>query len=253
MKHLKMAFGLVVLAGLMAIAASPAMALSPRWVTCVKKASSGFKNSLCTEAGAGEWATQEISETVEVTSSSPTGLELEDSKATGGATVIKCVGSGIGTVGKEGQDSVRKIEATNCEFVKAGSCETSVKPIAHAVNLPWSTRLEERVNTENSVTEVRDLVRSLTTKPPGWDVECEVAGIFKISDTWEGGTSTSAESNRSTGATIGKFDKVSAQESATCSVGGANAGFVRGTVESKLRTSSGELRPLWVLASILGT
>jgi hypothetical protein len=252
MKHLRMALGLVVMTGLMALAASPAMALSPRWVTCVKKASSAFKNSLCTEAGAGEWATQEINETVEVTAS-VSSLELEDTKATGGATAIKCAGSGQGTAGKEGQDSVTKIKLNHCTFVKAGSCETAVEPSVTAVNLPWSTRLEERENTSTKKLELRDLIRSLTTKPPGWNVECRIAGIFKVADTCEGGTSTSLRSNRATGATEAEFDGVSAQEPATCSVGGSGAGVVRGPIVSKLRTSTGELRPLWVLASTLAS
>jgi hypothetical protein len=253
MKHLKIAFGLAVLAGLMAVAAAPAMAMGPRWVTCEKVSSGKWKNSLCTEAGAGTWETKEITTTVEVTSSGK--LELEDSEPkAGGKVVIECSGSNRGTVGAEGQDSIISITAESCEFVNKehGACEegAGIKRIAHAVNLPWSTRLEERKNGAGT-TELRDLIVSLGKNPPGWNVECRVAGVIEIHDECTGRTSTAVRSNRANGSTEYIFDKISAEEPATCTEGKkAGTGFVRGTVFGRLRTSTGELRPLWTLSEI---
>jgi hypothetical protein len=251
MKHLKLALGPIITAGLIALTAAPAMAAQPIWVDCVKAEHSHWMNSTCTKAGTGEWETKAVIETSEVTSTGD--FELEDAKATGGATALKCEESDEGTVGPEGQDSIRRITDTDCTFVKAGSCETAVEPKVNFVDLPWSTRLEERENTETHKIELRDLIRSLTTEPPGWDVECEVAGIFKISDICTGGTSTSVMSNRADGATEFEFDDVSAQEPDDCSVGGADAGFTRGVVIGKLRNKKGELQALWILAHILDT
>ncbi len=253
MRYLKIAFGLVMVAGLMAVAASPAMALGPRWVTCAKVSTGGqWSSGTCTTSGTG-WETKAISETVEVTSSGK--LELEDSAATGGKVIIECSGTNLGTVGAEGQGNIISITATSCEFVSKehGSCEEGQKRTAEAINLPWSVKLEERENTESKKIELRDLVRSLTTKSPGWKVTCRVDGILEISDECTGGTSTAVNSNRATGATEFVFDSVSAQEPASCTAGNNTSGSVRGTVTGKLRNSKGELLSLWVLASVLKT
>jgi hypothetical protein len=234
----KLVLGLWVIA-LFAVTATPAMAISPRWEECRAKEGGSFENSICTkekEKGGFEWT--EVPETLEVTSNS-TGLRLEDSKATGGATAIMCEASGQGTVKREGQDSVNSIKMSHCEFVKAGSCETSAEPRANAVNLPWSTRLEEREDTETKAIALRDLLRSLTTKPPGWNIECRVAGIFTVTDTCEGGTSTNVESENTAGTIVEAFDSVSKQESANCSVGGSGAGFTFGMLTIKAKSEKG--------------
>jgi hypothetical protein len=237
-KKAMLALGLV--AAFFGVVAMPTLA-QPVWQLCTKlEAKIGnFENSTCTKGKTeSEYEWLELTETEEVTSSS-TSFEVEDSKATGGATAIKCAGSSKGTVGEEGQDSITVLSASKCTFVKAGSCETSVEPRANAVNLPWSTRLEERENTETKKIEPRDLVRSFTTKPPGWNVECRVAGVFTVSDVCEGGASTSVANNETEGIVEAKFDEVSAQESATCSVGGSKAGFTRGTIVTKAHDGAG--------------
>ena len=71
MKYLKMAFGLVLVAGLMAVVASPAMAV-PRWVHCV--VGKGWMAGL--RENREGWETKELVGTSEVTSSGE--LELED-------------------------------------------------------------------------------------------------------------------------------------------------------------------------------
>ncbi len=252
MKYLKIAFGLALVAGLMAVAASPAMATA-RWVTCVK-GSGIYTSNTCATVGAGGWETKELAGTSTVTSSGE--LELEDSKATGGATAIKCKGTGTGWVANlstgNGEDGVTTIKATSCAFVsgKVGSCEESKGVTAVARNLPWGTRLVETNN------EVRDEIISggktqEGSGEPGWAVECTVAGVLKISDRCEhSGNTVSTTANRSTGEVEEKFDTTTEKETmATCSVGGAGAGLVHGTLTNKL--SSGAA--LWVLAPILKT
>jgi hypothetical protein len=242
MKYLKIAFGLALVAGLMAVVASPALAAQPKWVACQEVTSGKWTNNNCTTAGSGKFETKAVTETVEVTSSSPGGLELEDSKATGGATAIKCEGSDLGTVGNEGSDSITKITATKCTFVKAGSCESGKAATARALNLPWATKLEEVGK------EVRDQVTSLVSgKEPGWAVECTVLGVFKITDECTGNTSTGIHNVRNEGKVEAVFDKVTEEKPATCSVGGAKSGFVRGVDLSLLTRWH-----LYVLAPALG-
>ncbi len=243
MQHPKMALGLVVLTSLMAVMASPAMA-TPRWGACVKVgATEGrYSSGLCDESGKG-WETKEVEGTSAVTSSGE--LELEDSKATGGATGIKCKGTATGWIANlpsgNGENGTTTITATSCTFLsgKAGSCETSKGVTAKARNLPWGTRLIEREN------KVRDELISGPRKEvgngePGWSVECTVGGIFKITDTCEHqGNTLSTNANRSTGELEETFDERTKEETmVTCSVGGSNAGLVRGTISSKLTSGN---------------
>ncbi len=262
MKYLKIAFGLAVVAGLMAIVASPAMATA-RWVTC-EKGSGKYTSNTCTTLGAGGWETKELAGTSTVTGSGE--VEMEDSKATGGATAIKCKGSGTGWVANpktgNGEGGTITVTASSCSFIKAGSCETSKTVTGKARNLPWGSRLVEGPRAESSgigavnANEVRAELVSGPRKEegngePGWSVECTVGGILKITDTCERqGNTGSTNALRSTGEMEGKSETLTeAETKATCSVGGANAGAVRGTGVSKL--SSGNA--LWILAPNLKT
>jgi hypothetical protein len=253
MKYLKLTFGLIVAAGLMAAAASPALALGPRWVHCVKVAPNTGKwtNNTCTTHGTGEWETKQlaVTETSEVTSSTlpgSKGLELEDSKATGGATAMTCTETNTGTVGANGTDSVKTIKALECKFVagKRGSCEESAGVTMTYRNLGWSTALEERV--VGTQKEVRDVITSLATgKAPGYSVECTVGGIFKVADECTGTITTKVRANRAEGTVETVFDEMSEKETGSCTVGGAGAGRISGTIISKLRNGGA----YWILSA----
>jgi hypothetical protein len=250
MKYLKIVFGLAAVAGLMAVVAPAAMA-NPRWVTCKANAGKGnFEDSLCSKAKVnGGWETAEIAESVEVTASSPTGLTLEDSKATGGATAINCTGSGLGKAAPGGRGEIVRITATGCKFVpgKVGSCEESKAVTAKPVNLPWSYELFLRLSLRTGISRVRaEIVSLISGKSPGWAVECTVGGIFKITDTCEGVTTTSVEANRAAKIVETEFEEESEETPGTCSVGGAKAGRVAGNIINRLRTGA----PWWVLPPI---
>jgi hypothetical protein len=253
MKYPKIAFGLIVAVGLMAVATGPAMARGPRGVTCVHSTGGKWLNSLCTSVGSGEWETKEINETVEATASGT--LEQEDSAATGGAVAIECSASGHGTFGAEGIGSVIAIKLQSCRFIKHGACEESGPVTSEFLNLPWTTRLEERENTETKIIELRNLLTAgHSGKPPGLAVECRVGGILKIVDECTGMFSNSSViANRATGSIESEYDKVSAQEPGSCTLGNSHSGFLRGTIKGNLRNRSGEGQAAWPLAAILGT
>jgi hypothetical protein len=256
MKYLKLAFGLVAVAGLMAISASSAMAAEPIWVTCAKTAApTHYTEADCLTAGSeGGWNTKGFAanETIEATSSGT--LELEDSAATGGKVIITCSGTDQGWVGPNGIAEQNRVTASSCKFVEHGACEEGKPVTAVAANLPWTLKLEERTNTANNNVELRGLLVSLVSgKNPGWNVECTVGGILKISDSCTGRTNVAVESARSRLLTNFKFDEISAQEPASCTQGTSTSGHVRGTVSSSIRNSKGELQALWPLAAILGT
>jgi hypothetical protein len=248
MKYLKMAFGLALVAGLMSVVASPAMAV-PRWVHCVKSETGKYSNGLCNAAGSG-WETKELVGTSEVTSSGE--LELEDTNATLGAVAVKCKGENIGWVANlatgAGEDGVTSITNLSCTRVVDGQCTKLVRVVPR--NLPWGSRLVEKG------TEVRDELISGPKKEegngePGWAVTCETP-LGEVTDTCErSGSTQNVRANRTTGKTEFIFDKITEEkkERAKCSVGGAETGRVTGTILGQLRSGNA----LWVLAPNLGT
>jgi len=208
MKHLRIAFGLVVMAGLMAIAAVPAMALSPRWEQCktVEIANSGnWKDSLCSvPQGSGTWLTMQVTSTEEVTSKSIGKIELTDTKATGGASTVACEGGDRGTIGANGADQEIEVFATSCVRV-TGACTSNVRAVA--INLPWITQL-----VEEPAGKIRNTIRSeIAGKSPGYLVECLVQGIFVVEDECTGPISTAME-NLPNGNVLATFDKTSEEE-----------------------------------------
>jgi hypothetical protein len=121
MKYLRLVFGLIVFAGLIAATTSSAIALGPRWVTCLpaKEVGKGhFNDSGCLENDkTNEWETTAVSETLEVTSSS-LGIEFEDSEAPGGAVRMECSITSAGTINPNGQDSIKALHFNTCKFIK---------------------------------------------------------------------------------------------------------------------------------------
>jgi hypothetical protein len=201
-----------------------------------------FRKRRCTKEKAGggfEWV--ELTETEEVTSSGE--LELEDSKASGGAVAVKCSGANTGWVanstGGTGGDGVTTIKNIKCKLVKAGLCEklTFVSP----VNLPWGTTLEEREN------EVRDAVISgIGAGAPGWQIRCKTF-LGEITDTCtRSGNTANVRANSSEGSIEEVFDKRTEEETmATCTVGGVNTGRISGTVITKARQGGVRVEPLF--------
>lgn len=248
MEHLKIAIGLFIVIGVMAVTTSPAMALGPRWVHCEKVTHGNWLDSRCDNAGAGEWETREVSQTSEITSSTVSGskgIEMEDSKA---GIAVTCAMVSRGTVGVNGTGSVKEVKFTGCQFVagKNGSCEANKPVVARPVNLGWSTRLEERTFTS---TELRDVITSLIAgKEPAWEVECIIGGFFKEEDKCEGIITTNVRADRANGTVETEYDKVSEGETATCKSGGAGSGRISGNLINRLRNGA-----LWVLASVLKT
>jgi hypothetical protein len=257
MKHLKVVFGLAVLAGLMAVMASSAMALGPRWVTCLpaKEVGKGhFNDSGCLESDkTNEWETTEVTETLETTSSS-TGLKLEDSEAPGGAVEIECSGTNTGTISANGQDSVKTVHTNpGCKFIKAGACEEKAGVTAEARNLGWSTELME-INSEE-----RDLLRSLVSgKKPGWNVTCTVGGILQITDECTANVTTVIRNLRGSGKIEAEFEAKGETsefdgEVAECTASKKKSGHVKGSITFDAHLKSGVLRAFWVLAEALHT
>jgi hypothetical protein len=247
MKRLKIALGPAIAAGLMAVVASPAMAL-PRWVHCVKDPTGSYHDSDCrvpASEGTGDWETKELVGTSEVTSSGE--LTLEDSEATGGPVDVVCKVRGTGWVANlssgSGETIFHTMASIGCKFGSHGECEESAGATATPRNLPWAGRLEERVG------EVRDEIVSGGRKEegngePGWSVQCRVAKVFEIEDTCElQGDTTYERPDRVDGTIESEFDGVTLTETMPkCTLSKKNSGLVLGIISSKLRQLTG----LWI-------
>jgi hypothetical protein len=235
MKYLKIAFGLIVVAGLMAVMAGPALAEEYRWVGCEEKAGAGkWEDNKCEKAKAGgNWETKEPAVGKEVTIATIPGqsLTFED---TGAKTAMECQGGGTAKLNAKGTGEIVALTATSCKFVagKNGACEASKPVTAKATHLPWKTKLEEAAGGE-----VRNAIENSGTGLPAYEVECTVAGIFKVNDKCEGNTSTSIKRRTSAaggeGTVEGAFDEKSPL--ANCSVGGEKTGKMAGISLLRLR------------------
>jgi hypothetical protein len=231
MKSLKIAFGLLIVAGSMAVTVGSALAGEVRWINCTENPGHGqWKNSLCSKAKTnGGWETKEISETVEVTSSAKE-LQLVDTKATGGEMKLACSVTDAGWVGATGSDGVSRVTTTECKLLegKDGACESGKPVTAKAVHLPWSTKLQEATGGE-----ARDAIQNGGKGEPGYAIECTVAGIFEVADECTGKTTTGIFNNKNKGTVEVEFESKSEKDN--CILGGAGAGEIKGIAIVKQR------------------
>lgn len=155
-------------------------------------------------ASALEWLANGSAITTAVKTKSSGTLELEDM---GTGILLKCEGTGEGTVGPGAADTQTAATATKCVTLK-GLCSS---PTAKAVGLPWKTEL--------AVIEGENRDKILTTTA-GWEVIC---GGF-IEDTCQGATNVKVTNETSGVDTL--FDEKS--PGVNCSVGGVGMGLVHG-------------------------
>jgi hypothetical protein len=159
-------------------------------------------------------------------------LLLEDSKATGGAVQIHCHGFDAGTVGPGALDLIESIttellkgsDKIPCSFDKAGACKSNVTPTALALHLPWHTKIILHG------TEVRDLILSAGNGEPGWNVTCTNILGGTTEDECLAPEGSTALKNILTAAMGVEATFDAGTQKAKCSVGGAGAGIVSGTV-----------------------
>jgi hypothetical protein len=153
-------------------------------------------------------------------------LELTDENGFLGSTVtVKCSGTTTGTAGPGAADTTSSVTVSSCTTV-SGVCGS---PSASAVNLPWKTELA----TIGGV--VRDKILNDGKGAPGYKVKCTIFGsVIEDTCTSERGQ-PSVTLNTSPVPVV--FDTGSG--TADCTLGGAGAGHVRGTVTVK--SSAGTL------------
>jgi hypothetical protein len=179
-------------------------------------------------ASAHQWTLNGAAITTPVNTTGSGTLLLTDENGFFGSTVtVECAGTTSGTAGPGAADTTSSVTVTSCKTV-AGPCE---KPHASAVDLPWNTEL----STVGGV--LRDTIRNDGNGEPGYLVECTIFGSV-IKDT--------CKSERGQPKVLGtepvdpvKLEFDTGSGTADCTLGGAGAGHVRGTVT--VSSSSGTL------------
>jgi hypothetical protein len=168
---------------------------------------------------------------------------LEDSKASG--TQVHCHGFDLGTIGPHALDLVLSVTAeplgtnksVSCTFDKVGLCKSGTTPTAEAVHLPWHTKLLELEG------KPHDQILGNGAGRPGWKVKCTniLGGTTEDECVEEEGKPNSPlVANDGLLGVLATFQKPGSAGGSTaiCSVGGAEAGIVAGTVLTKSPSST---------------
>jgi hypothetical protein len=240
MKHLLKIAGLC-LASMLAVSVAVVASASaaPVWEHCTKGAVSGltkWENHNCSTVGTGtnEWQWKEVNNTEEVRIKG--SLKLSDSKASIlGKSSAECSGESIGAVGPGIHGRINEIIVSPAQCRGIENCTTVLK-IA-PLNLPWQT---ENFETEKKVLQ---LLKGTTGKEPGWELECEIAGV-KASDKCEqvvGEPESILLENKATGTELLVLGTFQHLRKSTCSLGGAKTGEVTGSL-AVLQANSWGLR-----------
>ncbi len=224
MKHLKI-IGLCLVA-VFAIGMTTAAGASaaPVWEQCGEAGSTTkYSEHQClkVESG-GKWSWQEVKATEKAIGHGT--LTLADTKIPViGRVEVSCSYTLKGTVGPGKFDRIETVEVGACTAGK--NCETVTKN-AEAVNLPWQTELSE--TTEKAV---RDTLTGTGKGSPGWKVSCKVLGLEKSDECTKETGATAIESRLANGTenlVVSTFGPAFGK--ATCSVGGAESGEIKGSV-----------------------
>jgi hypothetical protein len=239
MKHLKIA-GLC-LVSIFVMGMAMASTASAVWEGCLPKGSTTkYENNKCVKAAAGgEFSWQEITNTDKVRSVGFT-IKLTDTKAPISTSVICTAGGeGSGTVGPGEFDkietAVQKEPLKNCRGT--GGCKAEKVEEVRGVNLPWQTKLSRKEG------KILDTIEEGTGGRPGWRTRCE-----SILNTIETDTCTEEPNepesailkNELTGGVQLVLANFETARKANCTVGGAKAGEIGGTIAILLANANNE-------------
>jgi hypothetical protein len=232
MKHLKIIGLCLVAVFAMGMTTAAGASAAPVWEQCAEGASgTKYSEHECLKAeAAGKWAWQEVKGTEKVLARGT--LRLSDSKTLIGKVEVSCAYTFRGTVGPGKFDRIETVEIASCAAGK--SCEKLTKN-AEPINLPWQTELSEE--TEHLV---RDKLTSGGKGAPGWKVTCKVSGLEATDEcTSETGAATieSRIFNEAEDAVVANFGPKYGK--AKCSVGGAEAGEIAGSLTVTKESGAG--------------
>jgi hypothetical protein len=235
MRSLMILLSALALAGLCAVAATPAVASSLAWRECVKSEGGMYEEEHCSK-GAAKGSYEWTEETKEMTTSGK--VKLIDSKVEGEtASSLECEEEGSGTIRGKGEGSETEVKYSKCEVVK-GPCEKGTAKVV-ALSLPWSTQLEEGKET------IRYGIKS-----PGYKVECDIAKSLKVEVECHGATSAVATNNEAGTVTV-EFETESKKQE--CKPGNAESGEIKGALTIKGKggvVSVGGPEPEWSITGV---
>lgn len=236
MRSLIILLSALALAGLCAVAATPAVASSLAWRECIKSEGGMFEEEHCSKGsakGSYEWT----EETKEMTTSGK--VQLTDAKVEGEtSSELECDEEGSGTIRGKGEGSETEVKYSKCEVLK-GPCEKATAKVS-ALSLPWSTQLEEG----------KEVIR-YAIKSPGYKIECDVAKKLKVEVECHGITSAVAANDEVGGTVAAEFEAESKKQE--CKPGNAESGEIKGTVMIKGKGGAvgvGSSEPEWSITGV---
>jgi hypothetical protein len=224
-----------------ASALSATASASASWEQCTKGTSASTKwttHSCTTASGSGEWQWREVSTTEEVRLKG--SLKLTDTKVPIiGKVSVECFGESTGAVGPGSHGRITKVEISAAHCRNVENCEEIKEPEAR--DLPWQA---ESYQTEGKVFQK---LTGAGSGEPGWKVTCKVLGISKSDEclTESSKPESTLLENKSTSGELLVLATLQHARKAKCSVGGAEAGEVSGSLAvlqangSGLRVSGG--------------
>jgi hypothetical protein len=219
MRTIKIIMSICVVVILLAAVAGTASAFQPVWQECTTATKGSFENSSCTkEKTEGGHAWLEVYETRSVKSSEK-ALSISDTKAKGGALKVECTATAEGWIARESEGAITAVTLSSCVRVSGTECEGT--PTVKAIDLPWSTTLEEGI---------KDKLKA-GSKGPGFKIECATKRI----DECFGTIATTMKNNAEKGAAEAEFPSEALDE---CSSGGAKSGEIKGTFALKATEST---------------
>ncbi len=170
-------------------------------------------------SAAVEWALGGVHVASGMMVSSGGTLKLTDSKVkTLGSITAQCTVVDEGTVGANGVDEIKSIEAKNCTSTNK-ECKN---PTAKPVGLPWKTQLLEvggKIDDEISAEKL------------GWNVECETILFGKVEDECTRKSTATEVVNVAAGVEAKFSEAVSGKSK--CTQSGGETGTVNGTDTSE--------------------
>jgi hypothetical protein len=178
-------------------------------------------------SAAPQWTLNGVAITKAVPTTATGALTITDTNGFFGSAVgVVCTVTTTGTAGPGAADTTSTVTFTGC-ITEDGTCGS---PSVTADHLPWKTELA----TINGV--VRDRILSDGNGAPGYKVECTIFGS-RIADTCTSERLQPKVVALNTSPVTLEFDAASG--TLDCTLGGAEAGHVRG--DETVKSSSGTL------------
>jgi hypothetical protein len=207
-----------------------------KWEQCSEggSATKDTTDQCTTASGTGKWEWNEVTGTEEVRIKG--SVRITDTKVPlAGKVSVECFVEGIGHVGPGEHSRINEIKTSAEKCRNVEKCEKVEK--SEARDVPW------QAESDDAEGQALDMLTSAGSGEPGWKIECKVLGVTEADECL-------AESelpervvleNKATGSELLVLARFNNEVKGKCSIGGAEAGEITGTL-AILKTNGSGLR-----------